>query len=113
MFKDTYKYCKGCDTCQKLGALTQKNDIPLTPILTTKVCDCWDIDFIRLLSISNGYVYVLVAVNYVSKWVEATACQNNDPQTKIKCLKEYILSRFGLPKAIISHGVPISTINLS
>jgi hypothetical protein len=49
-----------------------------------------------------GYLYILVAVDYVSKWVEAMACKNNDHKTVVKFLKEHILSRFGTPRAIIS-----------
>ncbi|XP_058105434.1 uncharacterized protein LOC131248925, partial [Magnolia sinica] len=44
------------------------------------------------------------AVYYVTKWVEAIPCRNNDHRTVIKFLKENILSRFGTPRAIISDG---------
>jgi hypothetical protein len=43
-----------------------------------------------------------MAVDYVSKWVEAVACKNNDHRTVVKFLKEHILSRFGTPRAIIN-----------
>ncbi len=36
------------------------------------------------------------------KWVEAIPCRNNDHKSVIKFLKENILSRFGIPRAIIS-----------
>ena len=51
---------------------------------------------------SFGYLYILLAVDYVSKWVEAVACRNNDNNTVVKFVKEHILSRFGTPRAIIS-----------
>uniref|UniRef100_A0A2N9GF34 Integrase catalytic domain-containing protein n=1 Tax=Fagus sylvatica TaxID=28930 RepID=A0A2N9GF34_FAGSY len=41
-------------------------------------------------------------VDYVSKWVEAVACKNNDHRIVVKFLKEHILSRFGTPRAIIN-----------
>ncbi|KAL5725416.1 hypothetical protein ACHQM5_008563 [Ranunculus cassubicifolius] len=53
---------------------------------------------------SFGYLYILVAVDYVSKWVEAVPCRKNDSQTVIKFLKENVLSRFGTPRAIVSDG---------
>jgi hypothetical protein len=43
-------------------------------------------------------------VDYVSKWIEAISSQNNDHKTVIKFLKENILSRFGIPRAMISDG---------
>ncbi|WJZ96472.1 hypothetical protein VitviT2T_015157 [Vitis vinifera] len=53
---------------------------------------------------SFGYSYILVGVDYVSKWVEVVLCKHNDHIVVIKFLKENIFSRFGVPKAIISDG---------
>jgi hypothetical protein len=53
---------------------------------------------------SFGFVYILVAVDYVSKWIEAIPSRNNDHKTVIKFLKENILSRFGIPRVMISDG---------
>ena len=51
-----------------------------------------------------GNSYILVGVDYVSKWVEAIPCKHNDHRVVLKFLKENIFSRFGVPKAIISDG---------
>ncbi|RVW81604.1 Gag-Pol polyprotein [Vitis vinifera] len=53
---------------------------------------------------SFGNSYILVGVDYVSKWVEAIPCKHNDHKVVLKFLKENIFSRFGVPKAIISDG---------
>ena len=53
---------------------------------------------------SFGYVYILVGVDYVSKWVEAVPCKAADHRVVLKFLKENIFSRYGVPKAIISDG---------
>ena len=53
---------------------------------------------------SFDYSYILVGVDYVSKWVEAIPFKRNDHRVVIKFLKENIFSRFGVPKAIISDG---------
>ncbi|RVW81117.1 Gag-Pol polyprotein [Vitis vinifera] len=53
---------------------------------------------------SFGNSYILVGVDYVSKWVEAIPCKHNDHRVVLKFLKENIFSRFGVPKAIISDG---------
>jgi len=53
---------------------------------------------------SFGFVNILVAVDYVSKWIETIPSRNNDHKTVIKFLKENILSRFGIPRAMISDG---------
>ena len=51
-----------------------------------------------------GNIYILVAVDYVSKWVEATSCPKNDANTVVGFLQRNILSRFGTPRKIISDG---------
>ena len=53
---------------------------------------------------SFGNSYILVVVDYVSKWVEAIPCKHNDHRVVLKFLKENIFSRFGVSKAIISDG---------
>ena len=46
---------------------------------------------------SYGNVYILVAVDYVSKWVEAIATPKDDARVVIKFLKKNIFSHFGVP----------------
>ena len=53
---------------------------------------------------SFGNHYIFVAVDYVSKWVEAIPCKTNDNKVVIKFLKENIFSLFGTPRAIISDN---------
>ncbi|KAL5555622.1 hypothetical protein UlMin_037858 [Ulmus minor] len=48
--------------------------------------------------------FILVAVDYVSKWVEAVALPTNDSRVVIRFLKKNIFARFGTPRAIISDG---------
>ena len=76
--------------------------MPLNPILVIEVFDCWGIDFMGPFPKSNSYEYILVADDYVSKWVEAIPSRINDHKVVIKFLKDHILARFGTPKAIIS-----------
>ena len=48
--------------------------------------------------------YILVAVDYVSKWVEAIASPTNDARVVTKMFKTIIFSRFGVPRVVISDG---------
>ena len=85
-----------------LGSLTKRNQMPLTPSITIEIFDCWGIDFMGPFPPSFQYEYILLAVEYISKWVEAIPTRKNDHRTIIAFLKDNILSRFGTPKAIIS-----------
>ena len=103
LFKDAYTICKQCDKCQRLGKISRRHMMPLNPILVIELCDVWGIDFMRPFPTSFGYTYILVGVDYVSKWVEAVPCRAADHKTVLKFLKENIFSRFGVLKAIISY----------
>ena len=78
--------------------------MPLNPILVVDLFDVWGIDFMGSFPTSFGYSYILVGVDYVSKWVEAIPCKTNDHRVVLKFLKENVFSIFGVPKAIISDG---------
>nr|GEV96994.1 hypothetical protein [Tanacetum cinerariifolium] len=51
---------------------------------------------------SRGNRYILVAVDYLSKWVEAKALPTNDARVVVKFLKS-LIAGFGTPRAIISN----------
>ncbi|RDX97545.1 gag-pol, partial [Mucuna pruriens] len=52
--------------------------------------------------VSDGYSYILLAVDYVSRWVEAIATKTNDAKVVVDFLKSNIFCRFGVPKVLIS-----------
>nr|GEX03184.1 reverse transcriptase domain-containing protein [Tanacetum cinerariifolium] len=61
-------------------------------------------DFMGPFSSSRGNMYILVAADYLSKWVEAKALPTNDARVVVKFLKS-LFSRFRTPRAIIrDHG---------
>ena len=78
--------------------------MPLLNIMEVEIFDCWGIDFIGPLPPSFGNEYILVAVDYVSKWVEAVATPKNDARTVVQFLKKNIFARFGVPRVLISDG---------
>ena len=52
--------------------------------------------------LSFGNLYILLAVDYVFKWVEVVACPRTDANTVVGFIQRNILSRFGAPRTIIS-----------
>ncbi|GJV49306.1 reverse transcriptase domain-containing protein [Tanacetum coccineum] len=75
--------------------------MPQNPIQVCEIFDLWGIDFMRPFPSSRGNRYILVAVDYVSKWVEAKALPTNDARVVVKFLKQ-LFPRFGTLRAIIS-----------
>ena len=56
---------------------------------------------------SHSNTHILVAVDYVTKWVEAIPTKSADHKTSLKMLKEVIFPRFGVPRYLMTDGVPI------
>ncbi|CAL9001072.1 unnamed protein product, partial [Prunus brigantina] len=104
LFKDAFDFCSKCDRCRKMGNIGRRNEMPLNNILVVELFDVWGIDFMGPFPSSFGYIYILVAVDYVSKWVEATATRTNDHKVVLNFLGDMIFTRFGTPRAIISDG---------
>ena len=104
LFKDAHTMCHKCDKCQRLGKISHRHMMPLNPILVVDVFDVWGINLMGPFPYSFGYVYILVGVDYVSKWVEAVPCKAANHRVVLKFLKENIFFKFGVPKAIISDG---------
>nr|GFB55011.1 reverse transcriptase domain-containing protein [Tanacetum cinerariifolium] len=92
---------KSCDICQHQGKIYQRDEMPQNVIQVCKIFDVWDIDFMGPFSSSRRNRYILVVVDYLSKWVEAKALLTNDARVVVKFLKS-LFARFGTPKAIIS-----------
>ena len=87
-----------------MGNIIKRHEMPLQGILVVQLFDVWGMDFMRPFPVSFGNIYILLAVDYVSKWVEAAACPKNDANTVVGFLQRNILSRFGTPRTIISDG---------
>ncbi|RDY05726.1 gag-pol, partial [Mucuna pruriens] len=82
--------------------MSHRHEVPQHPILFREVFDVWGIDFMRPFLVSNGYSYILLAVDYMSRWVEAVATKTNDAKVVVNFLKSNIFYRFGVPKALIN-----------
>jgi hypothetical protein len=78
--------------------------VPLNTNLQIDIFDVWGIDFMGPFPKSEGCEYILVAVNYVSKWVEAHPCQVVDALHSKNMFHEVIFPRFGVPLIVISDG---------
>jgi hypothetical protein len=78
--------------------------MPLKSNLQVEIFDVWGIDFMGPFPMSEQCEYILVAVDYVSKWVEALPCIAADSKDSNKMFEEIIFPRFGVPRVVISDG---------
>ncbi|GJX56853.1 reverse transcriptase domain-containing protein [Tanacetum coccineum] len=101
IYRDAHTMIKYCDTCQRQGKISQRDEMPQNAIQVCEIFDVLGIDFIGPFPSLRGNKYILVAVDYLSKWVEAKALPTNDVRVVVKFLKS-IFARFETPRAIIS-----------
>jgi hypothetical protein len=104
IFKDCIEFVKECDECQRSGTISKRDEMLLSGMLEVEPFDCWGIDFMGPFPSSKSNLHILVCVDYVTKWVEARACQANDSKTVVNFLKTNIFTRFGVPRVLISDG---------
>lgn len=102
--QDAFDRVTGCDMCQRKGAISRCHELPMTPIMEVKLFYVWGIYFIGPFVSSFGLKYILVVVDYVSKWVDFVALAENDGKSVAGFLKNNIFSRSGTPRAINSDG---------
>nr|GFA89367.1 reverse transcriptase domain-containing protein [Tanacetum cinerariifolium] len=104
IYQDPHNLVKSCDSCQCQGKISQKDEMPQNVIQVCEIFDVRGIDFMGPFMSLQGNRYILVVVDYLSKWVEAQALPTNDARVVVKFLKP-LFSRFETPRAIISdHG---------
>ena len=78
--------------------------MPVNPIvlIVLEIVDVQGTDFMRTFPSSFGNKYILLAVNYASKWVKVVLTRTTKARIVAKFLKKKIFSQYGMPKAIIS-----------
>ncbi|GKA79707.1 reverse transcriptase domain-containing protein [Tanacetum coccineum] len=99
---DAKDYVMRCDACQRSGNISSRSEMPQNIIQVCDVFDVWGLEFMGPFPNSKGNKYILVAVDYVSKWVEAQALPTNDARVVIKFLRR-LFARFRVPKALIKY----------
>ncbi|XP_060202034.1 uncharacterized protein LOC132630478 [Lycium barbarum] len=67
--------------CQRQGSIGRRQEMPMNFVMEVEVFDVWGIDFMGPFVSSCGMKYILVAVDYMSKWVEEVALPNNEAKS--------------------------------
>jgi hypothetical protein len=106
MYEDTKDFIRRCIPCQKHGNINARDAMPLTTNLQLELFDVWGIDYMGPFPKSWQCEYILVAVDYVSKWVEALPCRATDSNNAKRMFSETIFRRFRIPRMVISDGGP-------
>jgi hypothetical protein len=104
MYDGAKSFVQCCSKCQKHGNINTRDAMPLTSNIQIDIFDVWGIDFIGPFPNFEGCKYILVAVNYVSKWVEALPGRATNAMHSKRMFHEVIFPRYGVPRIVISDG---------
>jgi hypothetical protein len=104
MKRDIRRYVKTCDACQRIGKARPNR--PMNPLpIPQSPFDTIEMDYIGPLPESyEGYRYIWVAIDYLTKWPEARSAQVATAAMTAQFLYEDIICRHGCPKTIISDN---------
>nr|GEX62656.1 reverse transcriptase domain-containing protein [Tanacetum cinerariifolium] len=110
IYCDAQDLVKTCDVCHRQGKISQRDEMPQNSIQVYKIFDFWGINFMGPFPSSKGNKYILVVVDYLSKWVEAKALPTNDARVVCKFLKN-LFARFGthMPLSVIKERTSTMT----
>ncbi|CAJ2657404.1 unnamed protein product [Trifolium pratense] len=102
MLKDCIEYAKGCQECQKHAGIQHVPASELHSIIKPWPFRGWALDLIGEIrpASSKNQRYILVGIDYFTKWIEAVALTNVDQETVINFIQNHIIYRFGLPETI-------------
>ena len=92
------------DKCQRMGSISKRDELPMQTILEVELFDIWGMDFMGPFPSSFSNLYILLDVDYVSKWVEAIPTRTNDAIVVASFLCSHIFTRFETPRALITDG---------
>eukprot|EP00253_Pinus_taeda_P024101 PITA_24101 len=103
IFEDSKKYMKSSDSCQRMGRPTTTDEMPLQPQVHLDPFEKWALEFIGPINpTSKGKKYILVCIDYVTKWAEAKALVRATEKTVVNFLFEEIFVRYGVPREIVT-----------
>ncbi|KAL9230654.1 hypothetical protein vseg_005978 [Gypsophila vaccaria] len=104
MEADCIKYVKHCHHCQIFGNVQHVPPSPLYSLTSPWPFSTWGIDVIgKIFPIgAGGHCFILVAIDYFTKWVEAAAFRTLGAKEVAKFIQTNIICRYGVPHEIIS-----------
>ena len=99
-------YTKSCHDCQTHANLNHKLLSKLYRMTSPWPFSVWGIDVIRRIAhkASNGCEYILVTIDYFTKWVEAASYSILKAKHVTRFLENNIICWFGVPQEIISNN---------
>ena len=103
--RDSKEYCQTCDVYQRVGKPNRRDKILLQPQVTLHAFDKWAIDFvgpINPLTKRIGARYIIITMEYLTRWAKATPMKDCSAETTTHFLFEQVITQFGCPRILMS-----------
>ncbi|KAL2227669.1 UNVERIFIED_CONTAM: Retrovirus-related Pol polyprotein from transposon [Sesamum indicum] len=105
LVEDSKNLVRKCESCQKYASLIHQPATPMEPIKIACPFDQWGIDIVGPFPPAQAQKkFIIVAVEYFSKWVEAEAVAKISEREVINFIWKNIICRFGIPRILISDN---------
>ena len=102
MYAELSEYVKNCSECQQAKRPVHKKKAPLKPLPVEDVFARFHLDYLGPLPPSNGYRYLLVAIDSTSLYPEIHPTKTCDADETAKVLYEQVFCRYGCPLSILT-----------
>ena len=102
ILREAHCFYTECLQCQAALNISKQDEMPMWSIIEVEIFDLWGIDFMGPFPPSDGKEYILVAVDHVSKWVEAIPTRTNNHLEVLRFVTRCIFTRYGFPRFIIN-----------
>ena len=105
-FSDVYKKTNKCHQCQIFEGRRKVVSLPLNPISVEALFQKWGLDFISEINpnSSGKHKWILTAIDYFTKWIEATPTRRATEEVIMDFIENNILARFGYPRWIVTNN---------
>lgn len=102
MFAELQAYIKSCDACQKAKGPHHKTNPPLTPLPIASKFHRWHMDILELSKCDDGYRYVLLMVDSMTRWMEAIPLKSQEATEVASVIYRDLICRYGAPRTLVS-----------
>ena len=102
MFGDVVRWCRSCLTCAAYQGCGRRAKPPLQPIAVGAPFERVGVDILEMPRTLRGHRYVVVFVEYLTKWVEAYAVEDQTSETLARLLVDRVVCRHGVPAELLS-----------
>jgi hypothetical protein len=111
MLKNCIDYAKGCQECQRHAGIQHVPASELHSIIKPWPFRGWALDLIGDIkpASSKNQRYILVGIDYFTKWIEAVPLPNVDQEAVINFIQNYIIYRYGIPETITTDQGSVCT----